>query len=176
MKFTKTHIPGVFVIELERHEDERGWFARAWCRTEFLAHGLRVDFAQCNLTHTDRRNILRGMHYQDVPHAEAKLVHCVSGAVHDVALDLRPESSTFKQSFATELSATNGRSLFLPEGIAHGFQTLTDNTTLFYQMSTEHVPEAAAGVRWNDPEFHIEWPLSDPILSDRDREFPDFEP
>ena len=136
--------------------------------------GLSVDLAQCNLSHNARRGTLRGMHFQVVPHAEAKMVRCVSGAVHDVALDLRPESATYKQSFATELSATNGRALFMPEGIAHGFQTLADDSTLFYQMSTAYEAEAATGVRWNDPAFQIDWPLADPIVNDRDQSFPDY--
>ena len=133
-----------------------------------------MDLAQCNLSHNARRGTLRGMHFQTVPHAEAKLVRCVAGAVHDVALDLRPESATYKQSFATELSATNGRALFMPEGIAHGFQTLADDSTLFYQMSTAYEAEAATGVRWNDPAFQIDWPLTDPIVNDRDQSFPDY--
>ena len=174
MKFTETKILGVFVIELECQEDDRGWFARAWCREEFAAHGLPTDLAQCNLSHNTQRGTVRGMHFQTVPHSEAKLVRCVAGAVHDVALDLRPESPTFKQSFATELSAENGRAVFLPEGIAHGFQTLTDHATLFYQMSTPHAPEAASGVRWNDAAFQIEWPIADPIVCERDLAFPDF--
>ena len=140
----------------------------------FAAQGLSVDLAQCNLSHNTRRGTLRGMHFQVVPHAEAKMVRCVSGAVHDVALDLRPESPTYKQSFATELSATNGRALFMPEGIAHGFQTLADDSTLFYQMSTAYEAEAATGVRWNDPAFQIDWPLTDPIVNDRDQSFPDY--
>ena len=174
MKVTEIKIPGVFVIELECQEDDRGWFARAWCCEELAANGLPTDLAQCNLSHNAKRGTVRGMHFQTAPHAEAKLVRCVAGAVHDVALDLRPESPTFKQSFATELSAENGRAVFLPEGIAHGFQTLTDHATLFYQMSTPHAPEAASGVRWNDAAFQIEWPIADPIVCERDLAFPDF--
>ena len=174
MKFTETKIPGVFVIELECQEDDRGWFARAWCRDEFTANGLPTDLAQCNLSHNAQRGTVRGMHFQTVPHAEAKLVRCVAGEVHDVALDLRPESPTFKQSFATELSAENGRAVFLPEGIAHGFQTLMDDTTLFYQMSAPYAPEAVDGVRWNDSAFNLKWPIADPIVCSRDSAFPDF--
>jgi dTDP-4-dehydrorhamnose 3,5-epimerase len=175
MKFTETEIPGVFVIELKRHEDDRGWFARAWCRDEFAANGLPTDLAQCNLSHNTQRGTVRGMHFQTAPHTEAKLVRCVAGAAHDVALDLRPESPTFKQSFTTQLSAENGRAVFLPEGIAHGFQTLADHTTLFYQMSAAYVPKAVSGVRWNDPVFQIEWPLADPIICERDQVFRDYE-
>ena len=174
MKFTETKIAGVFVIELEKHEDDRGWFARAWCREEFAAHGLPTNLAQTNLSHNTQRGTVRGMHFQTAPHAEAKLVRCVTGAVHDVALDLRPESATFKQSIATELSAANGCAVFLPEGIAHGFQTLTDDATLFYQMSAPYEPKSAHGVRWDDAAFQIKWPIAEVIVCERDAAFPDF--
>jgi len=174
MKFTETKIHGVFVIELEKHEDDRGWFARAWCCEEFTAHGLPTDLAQTNLSHNAQRGTVRGMHFQTAPHAEAKLVRCVAGAVHDIALDLRPESPTFKQSVATELSADNGRAVFLPEGIAHGFQTLTDDATLFYQMSAPYAPEFARGVRWDDAAFQIEWPIAEAIVCEHDLAFPIF--
>ena len=174
MKFTETKIHGVFVIELEKHEDDRGWFARAWCCEEFAVHGLPTDLAQTNLSHNAQRGIVRGMHFQTAPHAEAKLVRCVAGAVHDIALDLRPESPTFKQSVATELSADNGRAVFLPEGIAHGFQTLTDDATLFYQMSAPYAPEFARGVRWDDAAFQIEWPIAEAIVCEHDLAFPIF--
>ena len=174
MKFTETKIPGVFVIALERHEDDRGWFARAWCREEFAAHGLPTDLAQTNLSHNTQRGTVRGMHFQTAPNAEVKLIRCVAGVVHDIALDLRPESPTFKQSVATELSADNGLAIFLPEGIAHGFQTLTDNATLFYQMNTPYASESASGVRWDDAAFQIEWPIAEAIVCERDAAFPDF--
>ena len=174
MKFTETKIHGVFVIELEKHEDDRGWFARAWCCEEFTAHGLPTDLAQTNLSHNAQRGTVRGMHFQTAPHAEAKLVRCVAGGVHDIALDLRPESPTFKQFVATELSADNGRAVFLPEGIAHGFQTLTDDATLFYQMGAPYAPEFARGVRWDDATFQIEWPIAEAIVCERDAAFPDF--
>ena len=174
MKFSETKISGVVVVELERQEDNRGWFARAWCHEEFAVHGLPKDIVQCNLSYNEKRGTLRGMHFQSEPHAEAKLVRCVSGAVHDVALDLRPDSTTFKQSWHTELSADNGLAVFLPEGIAHGFQTLTDGATLFYQMNTSYSLGSIHGVRWNDPAFKIKWPLTDPIVSERDQAFPDF--
>lgn len=174
MQFTETQLPGVFVIELNRLEDERGWFARTWCRDEFAQHGLPVEWTQNSLSHNTQRGTLRGLHFQMAPNAEAKLIRCVAGGVHDVALDLRPDSSTFKQSIAIELSAVNGRALFLPEGIAHGFQTLADDSTLFYQMTTPYVAEAASGVRWDDPAFDMDWPLPDPILNDRDLAWPDF--
>ena len=174
MKFTETIIPGVFVIELKRHEDDRGWFARAWCRKEFAAHGLPTDLVQTNLSHNTQRGTVRGIHFQTAPNAEVKLIRCVVGVVHDIALDLRPESPTFKESVATELSADNGLAMFLPEGIAHGFQTLTDNATLFYQMSTPYAPESASGVRWDDAAFQIEWPIAEAIVCERDAAFPDF--
>jgi dTDP-4-dehydrorhamnose 3,5-epimerase len=174
MKFTETKIHGVFVIELEKHEDDRGWFARAWCCEEFAAHGLPTDLAQTNLSHNAQRGTVRGMHFQTAPHAEAKLVRCVAGGVHDIALDLRPESPTFKQFVATELSAGNGRAVFLPEGIAHGFQTLTDDATLFYQMSAPYAPEFARGVRWDDAAFQIEWPIAEAIVCEHDLAFPIF--
>ena len=174
MQFTETPLPGVFVLELDRLEDERGWFARTWCREEFAQRGLPVELAQCSISHNAQRGTLRGIHFQAAPHAEAKLIRCVAGAAHDVVLDLRPDSPTFKQSLATELSASNGRALFLPEGIAHGFQTLTDDSTLFYQMNSPYVVGAATGVRWDDPVFNIEWPLPNPILNSRDQAWPDF--
>ena len=164
----------MYIVELERHDDQRGWFARSWCREEFAAHGLPADFTQCNLSHNAQSGTLRGLHFQTAPHAEAKLVRCVAGAVYDLALDLRSDSSTFKQTFAAELSATNGVALFIPEGIAHGFQTLMDDTTLFYQMSAPYVPESVSGVCWNDSAFNLEWPIADPIVCERDLTFPDF--
>ena len=174
MKFIETNIYGVVVIELEKHEDERGWFARAWCREEFTAHDLPIDLVECNLSYNEKRGTLRGMHFQVEPYAEAKLVRCVAGAAHDVALDLRPDSSSYRKSIGIELSADSGRAVFLPEGIAHGFQTLTDHSILFYQMSSAYSHEATAGVRWDDSAFGIEWPLADPIVSARDQSFPDF--
>ena len=174
MKFSETKINGVFVIELEKHADDRGWFARAWCREEFAAHGLPTDLAQTNLSYNVQRGTVRGMHFQAAPHAEAKLIRCVAGAVHDVALDLRPESPTFKQSFAIELTAENDLAVFLPEGVAHGFQTLTDDATLFYQMSAPYAPESASGVRWDDAAFQIQWPIAEVIVCERDFSFPGF--
>jgi dTDP-4-dehydrorhamnose 3,5-epimerase len=174
MKFSETHLPGVFVIELERHEDERGWFARSWCRDEFIAHGLPAELEQCNLSHNANRGTLRGRHWQAQPHGEAKMIRCVAGSAFDVAIDLRPNSPAYLKTFATEISAANGRAVFLPEGIAHGFQSLHDGTTLFYQMSRSHIPEATRGLRCNDPAFNIRWPIADPIIADRDRNYPDF--
>jgi dTDP-4-dehydrorhamnose 3,5-epimerase len=174
MKFSETHLPGAHLIELERRQDDRGWFARAWCREEFAERGLSAELLQCNLSHNATRGALRGLHWQAAPHAEIKVVRCVTGAAHDVLLDLRPDSPTFKQSFSTELSEANGRALYVPEGIAHGFQTLADNTTLFYQMSSPYISESARGVRWDDSAFGIDWPIVDPIMSARDMAFSDF--
>ena len=174
MRFEETSLPGVFVIELDRHADDRGWFARGWCRKEFAAHGLSTELAQCNLSHNTKRGTLRGIHWQSEPHGEAKVIRCVAGSAFDVAIDLRPESPTYLSHFSTEISAANNRAVFLPEGIAHGFQSLCDETTLFYQMSCPYVLAAASGLRWNDPTFNIDWPIADPIMSDRDQNLPEF--
>ena len=174
MKFTTTPIPGVWLVEMERSEDDRGWFARSWCAKEFEAHGLNPRLVQCNVSFNKKKDALRGMHWQAAPHAEAKLVRCTSGAIYDVALDLRPDSPTFRKWFAAELTADNGRSLYIPEGCAHGFQTLTDDAEVFYQMSESYHPESARGARWNDPAFGIQWPLPEPLISDRDQNYVDF--
>lgn len=174
MKFTTTPIPGVWLVEMERSEDDRGWFARSWCAKEFEAHGLNPRLVQCNVSFNKKKGALRGMHWQAAPHAEAKLVRCTSGAIYDVALDLRPDSPTFRKWFAAELTADNGRSLYIPEGCAHGFQTLTDDAEVFYQMSESYHPESARGARWNDPAFGIQWPLPEPLISDRDQNYVDF--
>lgn len=176
MQFHETQIPGAYVIELDRIEDDRGFFARSWCRDEFAARGLNPNVVQCNVSFNKRRGTLRGMHYQAAPHEEAKLVRCTRGAIYDVILDLRPDSPAFKQWVAVELSADNRRMLFLPEGLAHGFQSLCDETEVFYQMSAYYHPDATRGVRWDDPAFGIAWPLADPLLSCRDRSYLDFVP
>jgi dTDP-4-dehydrorhamnose 3,5-epimerase len=162
------------VIELDLLADERGHFGRTFDREEFAAHGLDPAVVQCNTSFNARRGTIRGMHYQADPDGEAKLVRCTRGSVYDVAVDLRPESDTFRRWFGTELSAENGRMLFIPVGMAHGFQSLEDGAELHYQMSHRYVPEAARGVRFDDPAFGIDWPLADPIVSERDRGFPDF--
>lgn len=176
MIFLPTELPGVVIVDLERREDDRGFFARAWCRREFAAAGLPDDLAQCSLSRTRRRGTLRGLHYQGPPHEEDKLVRCVRGAVYDVALDLRRRSPAYLRHVAVELSAENGRALLIPRGCAHGFQTLADDTDVFYQMSAYFAPDAARGVRWNDPAFAIPWPIPDPILHRRDADYPDFRP
>jgi dTDP-4-dehydrorhamnose 3,5-epimerase len=165
---------GAVVIEAEPVEDERGFFARSFCAREFAARGIDARVAQCNVSFNRERGTLRGLHFQHPPHAEAKLVRCTRGAVYDVALDLRSDSPTFLDHFAVELSAANRMMLFVPAGLAHGFQTLEPDTEVFYQMSAPYVPEAADGVRWNDPAFAIEWPLAVSAISERDRTYPDF--
>lgn len=175
MIFHETPLPGVVVVELERRADSRGSFARAFCAREFAEHGLNPKIAQCNLSATARRGTLRGMHYSLPPAAEAKLVRCVRGAIYDVALDLRPDSPTFLQHFAIELSAANGLALFIPEGCAHGQQSLVDDVEVFYQMSEFFVPDVQRGVRHDDPAFAIVWPLPVSEISDRDRTWPWFD-
>ena len=175
MIFAETDLRGAFLIELERHEDARGYFARTFCRREFELHGIDSRIVQCNVSFNARRGTLRGLHYQAAPHAEAKLVRCVAGRIHDVIVDLRPESSTHLEHFAVELSDTNGVSLYVPEGFAHGFQTLTDGCLVHYQMSEYYVPEAGRGIRWNDPALGISWPIEHPTLSERDAALPDLQ-
>jgi len=174
MIFVETKLKGAFVLEIEKLEDERGFFGRTWCKREFTKHNLNPDLVQCSVSFNRKRGTLRGMHYQIAPHADAKLVRCTSGAIYDVILDLRQDSPTFCQWTAVELSASNHRMLFVPEGLAHGFQTLEDETEIFYQMSEFHAADFARGVRWNDPAFGIEWPPADRMISSRDATYPDF--
>jgi dTDP-4-dehydrorhamnose 3,5-epimerase len=177
MKFVATPLPGVWLVDLDRHVDERGFFARTWCAQEFEAHALNPRLAQCSLSFNARRGTLRGMHYQVAPHAEAKLVRCTRGAIYDVVLDLRPESPAYRRWFAAELEAGAGRALYIPEGCAHGFQTLVDETDVLYQISESYRPECARAVRWDDPAFQIVWPdVPHRVMSDRDRTLPDFTP
>lgn len=175
MIFTHTAIAGACIIDPQRLEDERGFFARVWCRREFEAHGLNPALVQCSLSFNRKQGTLRGMHYQGPPHAEARLVRCTSGAIFDVIVDLRPDSRTFRQWLSVELSADNRRMLYIPEGMAHGFLTLRDDTEVFYQMSEYYVAESARGVRWNDPVFGIRWPANVTVISERDRNYPDFQ-
>ena len=177
MSFIATKLPGAFVIEPTRFEDERGFLARAWSVREFAAHELEAPFAECNISFNRRKGTLRGMHFQRAPHAQAKLVRCTRGALYDVIIDLRVDSPTFKEWIGVELTEENRLMLYVPEGFAHGFQTLVNNTELYYQMSNVYVPEAADGVRWNDPAFRIEWPDNDDaerIIIARDQQYPDF--
>jgi dTDP-4-dehydrorhamnose 3,5-epimerase len=172
--FRQTPLPGVFLIDLERREDERGFFARTWCQREFTEHGLNPRLVQCSMSFNRRRGTLRGLHYQAPPSAEAKLIRCPRGGIYDVALDLRPASATFLQHVAAELTAANGTGLYVPEGVAHGFQTLADDTEVLYQMSEFFAPETGRGVRWDDPAFGIRWPVPEPSMLERDRSYPDF--
>jgi dTDP-4-dehydrorhamnose 3,5-epimerase len=174
MKFTETEIQGVYLIDIDRIEDDRGFFGRAWCREELAKHGLDNRIAQVNVGFSPTVGTLRGMHYQRAPHAEVKLVRCTLGAVYDVALDLRPESPTFCKWFASELNAENRRSLYIPEGCAHGYQTLSPDSEIHYFTSAPYAPDHAAGVRCNDPVFAIDWPLPVSLISDGDRSWPDF--
>lgn len=175
MIFTETKLKGVFLIEPERFEDERGFFAHSWSRREFEAHGLDPHLVECNISFNHKRGTLRGMHFQTAPRAQPKLVRCTMGAIYDVAIDLRPESPTFKQWVAAEMTAANRLMFYVPEGFAHGFQTLTDETEVFYQVSETFAPEHASGVRWDDPAFGVEWPHAERrIIIARDAEYPDF--
>ena len=174
MKFSPTALAGACIIDIEPVPDERGFFARNWCREEFARHGLNPDLAQCSISFNKKRGTLRGMHYQAKPHEETKVVRCTRGAIYDVIVDLRPASPTFRKWIAVELSADNRRMLYIPVGLAHGFQSLTDDTEVFYQISAPYHPESARGVRWDDPAFGIEWPVAERVISDKDRQYPDF--
>jgi dTDP-4-dehydrorhamnose 3,5-epimerase len=175
MKFTPLRLPGAFRIELEPISDERGFFARSWCEQEFTAQGLNPHIMQCSISFNQKKGTLRGMHYQAAPHEEAKLVRCTQGAIYDVLLDLRADSPTYCRWAAEELSAENRRMLYIPEGVAHGFQTLTDNAEVFYQISEFYHGELSRGVRWNDPAFGIAWPDDTRTISERDRQYQDFQ-
>lgn len=174
LNFIETSLSGAFIIEPERLEDERGFFARSWCHREAGVYGLSPNWVQCNISFNKKKGTLRGMHYQIPPYSEVKLVRCTMGAIYDVIIDLRPGSATLKQWVAVELTAENRRTLYVPEGVAHGFLTLTDNAEIFYQMSEFYAPAHARGVRWNDPAFAILWPADIRVISDQDRQFPDF--
>jgi dTDP-4-dehydrorhamnose 3,5-epimerase len=174
MNFIETGLAGAWQIELDRLEDDRGFFARSFCEREFAAHGLSSHFVQCNVSFNHKAGTLRGMHWQEPPHAEAKLVRCTSGALFDVIVDLRPSSPTYLHPFGIELSSENRTMLFIPAGFAHGFLTLRDATEIFYQMSDFHTPNAARGFRWNDPRIGIQWPREPNVISQRDQELPLF--
>jgi dTDP-4-dehydrorhamnose 3,5-epimerase len=173
MRFTPTPLRDAYVVELEKIEDERGYFARTWCEREFGEHGLDNRLVQCSASFNARKGTLRGLHYQVAPHAETKLVRCTRGAIFDVIVDLRPSSPTFLKWFGAELTAENGRMLHIPRGFAHGFQTVSDNSEIFYQMSAFWEPAAGRGVRWNDPLLGVRWPLEVTVISEKDRLYPD---
>ena len=175
MRLGETSLVGAYVIEPDPLRDVRGWFARTFDRAELEACGLETGIVQCSLSGNAVRGTLRGLHYQTPPHAEAKFVSCIRGGAYDVAVDLRPESSTYRAWFAVELTAENHRLLYVPPGCAHGFQTLLDDTELLYQITHEYVPAAARGVRWDDPAFAIEWPAVERrTMSERDATYPDY--
>jgi dTDP-4-dehydrorhamnose 3,5-epimerase len=177
MKFTATPLAGAWLVELEPIADERGWFARSFDADEFAARGMEAAIEQCNASFNARAGTLRGMHYQREPHGEPKLVRCVRGAIFDVCVDLQPDSETYCRWYGAELTADNGRMLFIPVGMAHGFQTLVDGSEVLYQMGARYAPESAAGVRWDDPAFGIDWPPAPEggrLVSERDRSYPDF--
>ncbi len=173
MLFTPLPIAGAFLVETEPHADSRGVFARTFCAREFAEHGLESRFVQCSVSHNPRRGTLRGMHYQEAPHAEAKLVRCTAGAIYDVILDLRRDDGGYGKWTSVVLNAENRSGLYIPGGVAHGFQSLAEDTEVFYQISEFHQAGAGRGVRWNDPKFGIEWPVPRPMLSDRDASYPD---
>ena len=176
MRFIPIHLAGAYLIEPEFISDERGFFARTYCRDEFADKGLNPNLVQCNISYNKVRGTLRGMHYQKVPHGEAKLVRCTQGSVYDVIIDLRNDSKTFTQWFGVELTFENRKALYVPEGFAHGFITLRDDTEVLYQMSEFFHAECAAGVRWNDPVFAITWPIDVKVISERDQNYQDFKP
>ncbi len=174
MRITETTLAGAFLIEIAPHADARGFFARTFCRETFLAAGLPGEFVQASLSYNTRRGTLRGLHYQAAPHEEPKLVRCTRGAIHDVIVDLRPASPSHRRWIGVELSAENRRALYVPPGFAHGFQTMTDDTEILYQMATPYVADAGRGVRWDDPALGIAWPITPPFLSARDAAYPDY--
>lgn len=174
MTFHETKIPGVFEIRLETIPDERGFFARSWCETEIAGRGLNPNLVQCNVSFNTRKGTMRGMHYQTAPYAETKLIRCTSGGIYDVVIDLRPGSKTFKSWISAVLTSKNRNMIYVPEGCAHGFLTLEDNSEVFYQMSQAYNAESARGVRWNDPAFQIQWPGKVEVMSERDRNYPNF--
>jgi dTDP-4-dehydrorhamnose 3,5-epimerase len=175
MKFVETKLKGAFIITPDLIEDDRGFFARIFCRQEFEKHGLNPDLVQCNISFNKAKGTLRGMHYQIAPSAEVKLVRCTAGAICDVIIDLRSGSPTFKQWVAAELSEKNHRLLYVPEGFAHGYQTTEPLSEVFYQVSSSYNPASERGVRWNDPAFGIEWPLPVSVISKKDESYPVWE-
>jgi dTDP-4-dehydrorhamnose 3,5-epimerase len=174
MKLTETDLPGVVEVDIEPNIDERGFFARTWCQKEFAERGLDSRLVQCSISFNKRKGTLRGIHYQAEPMPEAKLVRCTAGAIYDVVVDLRPQSSTFKQWIGVTLAAESRHMLYVPEGCGHGFLTLENNTEVLYQISEFYYPELARGVRWNDPVFNITWPGAVEVISERDLTFPDY--
>lgn len=176
MIFTPTRLAGAYIVDLELRTDARGFFARSFCQREFAERGLCASYPQCNISYNRQRSTLRGMHYNRTPYEEAKLVRCQTGAIYDVIVDLRPGSKTLGQWLGVELNAQNRRMLYIPKGFAHGFLTLTDDSEIFYQMSEFYVPDAGLGIRYDDPGIGIQWPEEPELISDRDRNYPDWHP
>jgi dTDP-4-dehydrorhamnose 3,5-epimerase len=174
MEFTATKLNGAFLVRLKKIEDNRGYFARGWCRDEFTKHGLNPGMLQLNVAFSHRKGTLRGLHFQEKPHEEAKFVRCTRGAIYDVIVDLRPDSPTCGQWIGTELTADNGVMVYAPEGFAHGYQTLTDSAEMYYMTSEVYVPHAAKGILYSDPELGIEWPLPVEVISEQDRKWPHY--
>jgi dTDP-4-dehydrorhamnose 3,5-epimerase len=172
MIFTQSPLSGAYVVDMQPHPDERGFFARSYCADEFAAHGLGPELRQCSVSYNARKGTLRGMHYQSAPHEEHKLVRCTAGAIFDVIVDIRPASPTYRRWFGAELTAANRRSLFIPPGFAHGFMSLTDDAEVYYMISVAHAPKFSRGLRWNDPAFAIEWPFPPAVISERDAGYP----
>jgi dTDP-4-dehydrorhamnose 3,5-epimerase len=172
MIFTELPLPGAFAVDLQELRDERGFFARSYCAAEFAAKGLGPELRQCSVSFNARRGTLRGLHYQDAPHEEHKLVRCTAGAIFDVIVDIRQSSPTYRRWYGEELTMANRRSLFIPPGFAHGFVSLTDGAEVYYMISAAHAPEFSRGLRWNDPAFAIEWPLAPTVISARDAAYP----
>ncbi len=176
MIFKETKLRGSFIIELEKINDDRGFFARAFCKKEFETHGLISNFVQSNISYNIKKNTIRGIHYQVAPFQEIKLGRCTKGAMYDIIIDLRPESSTYKQWIGVELNTYNSKMIYIPEGFAHGYQALMDNTEFFYHTSQFYSPEHERGIRWDDPLFAIEWPIDVNVITDKDRNWPDYLP
>ena len=171
MQFTETRLAGAYVLDLQRREDSRGFFARAFCQKEFAAHGLKPNIAQANVAYNLKKGTLRGMHFQFPPAAETKLVRCTRGAILDIIVDLRPESPTYLQNIAVELNEDNGRALYVPERFAHGYQALRDGTETSYQVGEFYAPECESGLMHNDPRLSLKWPLPIAVISDKDQKF-----
>jgi len=174
MRFLETKFKGAYIIDLDRIEDERGFFARSFCQKEFVQNRLESNIAQCNISFNKRKGTIRGMHFQREPKGEPRLVRCTRGKIYDVIIDLRRDSQTYCEWEAVELTAANRRALYVPKGLAHGFQTLEDNTEVFYIMCEFYYPEYSSGIRWNDPAFSIKWPLPPATISEKDSVYPDF--
>lgn len=176
MIFTETKLKGAFIIDVQKLEDERGFFGRAWCKKEYEQHGLNPNIVQANISYNRKKGTLRGMHYQVAPFAECKTIRCITGSLFDVIIDIRPESPTFKQWIAVELTAENFKTIYVPEGFAHGFLTMADHTTVNYMVSGFYAPGAEAGIKFDDPAFNIAWPMKPSIISDKDNALPYFVP